>query len=207
VESWLQITSGRGPEECCWVVYKLSQRIMIEAKAAGINTKIIDMIPGVKMQTFKSALIALEGKDLSKLLTSFEGTIQWIGTSMFRPNHKRKNWFVSVSAFSPPPVARWSAKEFKIETMRSSGPGGQHANKTETSVRVTHMPTGFSAVAQEERSQHLNRKLATSRLHDLLRQKENETISDCSNSRWIHHNRLERGNPVRIYEGEEFRQK
>jgi peptide chain release factor len=177
---------------------------MNEAKAMGIKTKIIDMIPSDKPQTFKSALIALEGGDLSNLLASFEGTVQWIGKSMFRPNHKRKNWFVRVSAFSPPAVSQWSANEFKMETMRSSGPGGQNANKRETAVRATHMPTGFSAVAQEERSQHLNRKLAMSRLHDLLRQRENETISACWNRRWNHHNRLERGNPVRIYVGEEF---
>ena len=69
------------------------------------------------------------------------------------------------------------------------------------------MPTGIPAVAQEERSQHLNRKLAMSRLNELLRQKENETISDCRNSRWNHHNKLERGNPVRVFEGQDFRLK
>jgi protein subunit release factor B len=69
------------------------------------------------------------------------------------------------------------------------------------------MPTGIPAVAQEERSQHLNLKLAMSRLNELLRQKENEPISDCRNSRWNHHNSLERGNPVRVFEGEDFRLK
>ena len=205
--SWLQITSGRGPKECCWVVCKLSQCIMSEAKAKGIKTKIIDLIAGVKPETLKSVLIALEGKDLSDFLKSFEGTVQWIGKSMFRPNHRRKNWFVSISAFSPPEVSHWSANEFKIETMRSSGPGGQHVNKTETAVRITHIPTGTTAVSQEERSQHLNRKLAMSRLHDFLRKKENESLRGCRNSRWNHHNILERGNPVRVYEGDEFRLK
>lgn len=203
--SWIQITSGRGPEECSWVVHKLSQRIMSDAKAKGVKTKIIDLVAGVKPKTFKSVLIALEGEGVSAFLKSFEGTVEWIGKSMFRPNHRRKNWFVSISTFSPPELSHWSANEFKIETMRSSGPGGQHANKTETAVRIIHMPTGITAVAQEERSQHLNRKLAMSRLHNLLRQKEKESICDYRNSRWNHHNRLERGNPVRVYEGKEFR--
>jgi len=205
--SWLQITSGRGLEECCWVVRKLSQWVINEAKVKGIKTRIIDMITGDKPKTFKSVLIAFETEDLSVFLTSFEGTVQWIGKSMFRPNHKRKNWFVGVSAFLPPEVPHWSDNEFKIEKMRASGSGGQHVNKTETAVRITHMPTGITAVAQEERSQHLNRKLAMSRLNELLRQKENETISDCRNSRWNHHNRLERGNPVRVFEGDDFRLK
>ena len=63
--SWLQITSGRGPEECCWVVRKLSQCVINEAKVKGIKTRIIDMITGDKPKTFKSVLIALESEDLS----------------------------------------------------------------------------------------------------------------------------------------------
>jgi len=63
--SWLQITSGRGPEECCWVVHKLSQCVINEAKVKGIKTRIIDMIAGEKPKTFKSVLIALESEDLS----------------------------------------------------------------------------------------------------------------------------------------------
>ncbi len=105
--SWLQITSGRGPEECCWVVHKLSQWVINEAKVKGIKTRIIDMITGDKPKTFKSVLIALESEDLSVFLTSFEGTVQWIGKSMFRPNHKRKNWFVGVSAFLTPEMPHW----------------------------------------------------------------------------------------------------
>lgn len=205
--SWLQITSGRGPEECCWVVHKLSQRIIREAESKGIKTRIIDTITGVNPKTFKSVLIALDGEDLSVFIKSFEGTVQWIGKSMFRPNHKRKNWFVGVSAFLAPETPHWSVNEFKIETMRASGPGGQHVNKTETAVRIIHLPTGIKAVAQEERSQHLNRKLAMSRLHRLLRKKENESTSECRNSRWNHHNKLERGNAVRVFEGQDFRPK
>lgn len=205
--SWIQITSGRGPEECGWVVHKLWQHIIREAESKGIKTRIIDAITGVNPKTFKSVLIALDGEDLSVFIKSCEGTVQWIGKSMFRPNHKRKNWFVGVSAFLPPEMPHWSANEFKIETMRASGPGGQHVNKTETAVRITHLPTGIKAVAQEERSQHLNRKLAMSRLHRLLRKKENESISESGNSRWNHHNKLERGNPVRVFEGQDFRLK
>lgn len=158
-----------------------------------------------KPKSFKSVLIAFESNDSIDYLKSLEGTVQWIGKSMFRPNHKRKNWFVGVSAFLPPDVSKWSADEFKIETMRSSGPGGQHVNKTESAVRITHLPTGIATIAQEERSQHLNRKLAMCRMSGVLRQKEHESISENRNSRWNHHNRLERGNPVRVFEGDDFR--
>jgi peptide chain release factor len=154
--SWIQITSGRGPEECCWVVHELLRCVEREARAKGINkTRTIGLNAGEKPKTIKSVLVALEGEDLIGFLTSSEGTVQWIGKSMFRPNHKRKNWFVGVSAFLPSEVPKWSVTEVKIEKMYASGPGGQHVNKTQTAVRVSHIATGLKAVAQEERSQYL----------------------------------------------------
>jgi peptide chain release factor len=202
--SWLQITSGHGPEECCWVAYKLSQYILHEAKVAGVETSLIEMIAGNKPKTWKSVLIAVEADDPTIFLKSFEGTVLWIGKSMFRPNHKRKNWFVGVSAFLPPAAHNWSSSEIKIETMRASGPGGQHVNKTESAVRITHLSTGIKATAQEERSQHMNRKLAISRLNAMLQKKENESLSDRRTKLWNQHNRLERGNPVQVFKGEDF---
>ena len=202
--SWIQITAGRGPEECCWVVHQLWRCIEREAYGKGIKTRTIDLHAGEKPKTIRSVLIALEGEALPGFLGSFEGTVQWIGKSMFRPNHKRRNWFVGVSAFLPPEIPHWSVAEVKIEKMHASGPGGQHVNKTETAVRIIHIPTGLKAVAREERSQYLNRKLAMGRLSALLRQKANQSLNDCRKSRWNHHNRLERGNPVRVYEGEKF---
>ncbi len=205
--SWLQITSGRGPEECCWVVARLSECIAREAGKMKIKARRLEAVPGARPGTLKSALFALEGEQIPAFASQFEGTVQWIGKSMFRPGHKRKNWYAGVNVLSPPDVMSWSEKELRIEKMRSSGPGGQHANKTETAIRVTHIPTGVSAFAQEERSQHLNRTLALSRLHESLKQKEREAVMRAQNDRWSRHNRLERGNPVRIYEGKNFQLK
>ena len=202
---WLQITSGRGPEECCRVTALLVQRIAEDAKAQNISTHILETVPGVKPHTLKSALLALEGEALGEFVSQWAGTIQWIGKSPFRPHHKRKNWFVRVSGLNPPQAHQWSDREIRFETMRASGPGGQHVNKNETAVRVIHLPTRMTALAQEERSQHLNRKLALSRLAELLREAEAKYMLGKQKERWDQHNRLERGNPIRIYEGEELK--
>jgi peptide chain release factor len=203
---WLQVTSGRGPAECCWVVARVVQRIVEEAVSAELSARVLEAEPGDESATLKSALIAVEGDSVVDFTRRWEGVVQWIGNSPFRPHHKRKNWFVGVSGLElPEETAEWSERNLKIERMRASGPGGQHVNKTETAVRITHLPTGLSASAQEERSQHLNRKLATARLFRLLQEREQSAEEQTRQERWLQHNELERGNPIRVYRGTDFR--
>lgn len=204
---WLQVTSGRGPDECCWVVARVVEAIIKDASANGYHSNVLEVVPGSKPDIFKSALLSIEGEDLSEFLSQWEGSVQWIGKSQFRPKHKRKNWFVGVASYKAPEEIDYNNSEFRFETMRSSGPGGQHTNKTESAVRVTHVPTGINAIAQEERSQHMNRKLALSRLHEKLQHQKEDTERQLQQERWDEHNSLERGNPVRVYEGMNFKLK
>lgn len=204
---WLQITSGRGPDECSWVVSRVVEAIIKEASASGYSTRTLEVIAGSKPDLFKSALISIEGEAISAFLSQWAGTIQWIGKSQFRPNHRRKNWFVGVTPYPAPEEIEYNSNEFRFETMRSSGPGGQHVNKTASAMRVTHVPTGIHAIAQEERSQHRNRKLALGRLLERLSRRNQAAQLRLRQNRWDGHNELERGNPVRIYEGIDFKLK
>ena len=202
---WLQISSGRGPEECCWVVFQLTHFLMRLASQKGMKTDVIEAIPGSYPNTLKSALISLEGKqEIKDFAKDWAGTIQWTGRSPFRPNHKRKNWFVGVTMLSPITTESIDNRAFRFERMRASGPGGQHVNKTETAVRVTHIPTGLCAVSQAERSQHLNRKIALARLDQRLRRKEQYDEARQIRSRWQEHDHLERGNAIHQFKGQEF---
>ncbi len=201
----MQVTSGRGPEECCYALARLLPCIMAEAEEKGIRIRVLETVPSEKPGCLRSALLAAEGDDLSGFMREWEGTVQWIGQSPFRPHHKRKNWFIAVQCLKPPETVRWSEKELRTERMRASGPGGQHVNKTETAVRITHIPTGLSAVAQEERSLHMNQKLAMSRLAALMENEADKAKQQHEQQRWSQHNRLERGKAVRRYKGENFR--
>ena len=203
---WLQITSGRGPKECCWVVFQLTHFLMLLAKENELKTDLIEAIPGDYPNTFKSALISLEGEQkVDDFAKDWDGTIQWTGRSPFRPNHKRKNWFVGITMLSPMTTESIDSRAFKFERMRASGPGGQHVNKTETAIRVTHIPTGLCAVSQAERSQYLNKKIALARLDQLLRHRKEEAEAEQTQVFWRQQNLLERGNPVHRFRGEEFR--
>jgi peptide chain release factor len=197
---WLQITSGRGPDECAYFVGKLLPIILDKAKKNDLECEVIETILGNQPNSYLSIIVSLKGETCLEFINQWQGTIQWIGKSSFRPHHKRKNWFIGVSALTgPEESAALFENEMKFQTMRSTGPGGQNVNKTETAVRVTHLPTGISVVAQEERSQYLNKKLAIAKLLSLLQSNNSDSLEQVDYELWNKHNNLERGNPIRVF--------
>ena len=201
-EMWLQITAGQGPVECAWAVMQVVRRIVEEAGAAGLQCRAIEIEPGPRSETALSALLSVAGETgLDAFARLWRGTVQWTARSPFRPEHKRKNWFVGVEVFEPVDEARYDVRHVRWEWMRASGPGGQHVNRTESAVRVTHIPSGLQAVAMEERSQHRNRKLALARLVRKLQEVSAKKYEEAREERWRAHRELERGGPVRVLRG------
>ena len=199
-ELWLQLTAGQGPAECAWALPQILEKLCEDAAEHGIDAKLIEIVPGPQAGTAQSALVALSSLvNLTVFTESWRGTIQWTAKSPYRPAHKRKNWFIGIEVLEPPQETQFSLAELKWETMRASGPGGQHVNRTESAVRVTHVPTGIQATGSEERSQHRNRKLALARLAQKLADQQSQQRAKVGEKRWQAHQSLERGNPVRIF--------
>jgi len=207
---WLQITSGRGPAECQLAVTMLADVLAKDAHKAGLDCTLLDIVEGREQGAALSALLALEGEGAREFAKRSCGSVLWICPSPLRPGHKRKNWFVGVEMLAPPDFARAGsvhAKDVVFEAMRASGPGGQHVNKTESAVRATHRPTGLVVTAREERSQAMNKKLALARLAGLLAAGAAAAKADAERNRWAQHDTLERGRPVRTFEGPSFRER
>lgn len=202
--TWLLMSAGHGPGECQMAVSGLLGALLAEAGAAGVEADLLEAEDGPHGPL--SVLVALRGDGADPLAAGWEGTIRWTCRSPLRKAWPRKNWFVSVSRVSPPaPSDAPRAADLRFEAFRASGPGGQHVNKTESAVRVTHVPSGLTAVAREERSQHRNKALAVARLSEAIAALGREAASGAERDRWARHLSLERGNEIRCYEGERFR--
>jgi len=199
---YIQITSGRGPAECCRVVSKVLELMLKEAKQQNIYAEVVEREEGEINRTLLSAILLLAGENLESFVDSWEGTVLWISQSPYRKFHKRKNWFIGVQALPILEKNDWNENDLRFQTLKASGPGGQHVNKTESAVRVTHIPSGISVIASENRSQLQNKKQAIERLKIKLAAYEQERLLAITQENWQNHNELERGNPVRTIKSE-----
>jgi peptide chain release factor len=201
----IQITSGRGPAECCLAVALALKEMLGEARAQNLDAEVLERAAGPENGTLNSAAVKISGKNAKAFAASWQGTLLWICQSPFRRYHGRKNWFIGINVFDHTKASRIDEADIIYQTMRSSGPGGQHVNKTESAVRATHVPSGISVAVRDSRSQVQNRKLALERLTEKVELWQMEQASANAKAVWQNHNELERGSPKRTYKEKEFK--
>ncbi|MBD5155756.1 MAG: peptide chain release factor H [Oscillibacter sp.] len=192
-----QISSGQGPAEC-----ELGVAKFLEYLSKHHQITVLETSRGYNEGTFRSAKFSTEA-DLSQ----YEGSVQWICRSLYRPTHKRKNWFLDFSSCQAARTEEFDREQVVFETFRSGGKGGQNVNKVESGVRAIYLPTGQAVECTEERSQYANKQKAIARLREITRQKNREEQATVKNSDWRCHTSLERGNAGAVFIGMEFKKK
>jgi peptide chain release factor 2 len=197
----VSINAGAGGTEAQDWAEMLLRMYLRWAERKGFATDIVDILAGEEAG-IKNVTFQVNGEYAYGHLKAEAGIHRLVRISPFDAGKRRHTSFASVFVYPETPddvVIDIDEADLRIDTFRSSGAGGQHVNKTDSAVRITHLPTGIVVQCQNERSQHKNRatamKILKARLYELEMQKRAEKMEEIHKGKKV----IAWGSQIRSY--------
>ena len=185
-DALLSINSGAGGTDACDWAEMLLRMYLRWAERHEFKTEILD-IQEAEEAGIRGVTLRIEGEYAYGYLNTEQGVHRLVRISPFDSNARRHTAFASVTAVPEIDDAvevEIDESDLRVDTYRASGAGGQHVNKTDSAVRLTHIPTGIVAQCQNERSQHKNRatamKIMRAKLFELERQQQQAKVEELT---------------------------
>lgn len=197
----LTLHAGAGGTEAQDWVSMLYRMYTMYAEKMGYKTTLLDILDGDEAG-IKSVTFLVEGENAYGYLKSEKGVHRLVRISPFDANARRHTSFASLEVMpelDETPDIVIKPEDLKVDTYRSSGAGGQHVNKTESAIRITHIPTGIVVSCQTERSQIQNRETAMKMLYGKLAEMQEQEELDKLSSIRGDIKKIEWGSQIRSY--------
>ena len=197
----ITLHAGAGGTEAQDWTEMLYRMYCMYSEKAGFKVKVLDVLSGDEAG-LKGITFEVEGDNAYGFLKAEKGVHRLVRISPFDSNARRHTSFASVEVMpklEEKPNIEIRPEDLKIDTYHASGAGGQHINKTESAVRITHIPTGFIVACQTERSQTQNKETAMSMLYSKLVEKEEREEMEKLASIRGEVKKIEWGSQIRSY--------